>query len=134
MGVKIDGKLVSGLSMSMVHQPSGRSLDTDPPVDNGGEGKSFSPTDLVATAYGSCMMSIVALMAKREGVDLSGMTVHVEKHMSTDTPRRISGLDVQLYLPTTLNEATREKYINAAKQCPVAKSIHPEINVRFSAI
>lgn len=133
MGVKIDGKLASGLTMTMTHQPSQKTLDTDPPVDNGGEGRSFSPTDLVATAYGSCMMSIIALMARRDGVDLSGMSVHVEKHMSQDTPRRISALDIRLDLPASLDAATRDKYIQAAKHCPVAKSVHPDINIRFSA-
>jgi putative redox protein len=127
MGVKISGKFVAGLAMQMVHDPSGTVVTTDPPVDNGGQGVSFSPTDLVATALGSCMMSVMTIAAKKEGRSLDGMACTVEKHMSQDLPRRIIKLDVCLTLPATLTENERSRFIDIAWNCPVIHSLNQQI-------
>ena len=127
MGVKISGNYVGGLSMKLVHEPSGTTLLTDPPRDNGGEAKSFSPTDLVATALGSCMMSVMAIGARKEQWDLAGMTCSVEKHMSVDLPRRITGLDVQIELPAKLSPDARARLEAIGNSCPVIQSLHPAI-------
>lgn len=131
MGVVITGQFVGPLGTKMVHEPSGVSLLTEPPLDNGGKGTSFSPTDLLATAYGSCMMSVIALRAKQRGWDLIGMSIRVEKHMSTDTPRRIVRLDVDLALPAQLSVEAREELVHAGINCPVAKSVAADMDVRF---
>ena len=129
MGVKISGKFIGGLSMEMTHDLSKTSLLTDPPLDNGGEGKSFSPTDLVATALGSCMMSVMAIHAKKHGINLSGMDCHVEKHMSQDLPRRIAALDVVIKMPKHLSDAQRKDLEHIGNTCPVIQSIHPSIQL-----
>ena len=127
MGVKISGKFISGLSMSMEHELSGTQVITDPPLDNGGEGKSFSPTDLVATGLGSCMMSVMAIHAKKRSISLSGMSCHVEKHMSADLPRRISRLDVRIIMPKNLRQSDRVELEHIGDTCPVIQSLHPDI-------
>lgn len=127
MGVKITGEFQGGLSVKLIHTLSGTVLMTDPPRDNGGEGKSFSPTDLVATGLGSCMMSVMAIAAKKEGWDLTGMRCEVEKHMSVDLPRRIAGLDVQLEMPARLSPEARARLEVVGNTCPVIQSLHPDI-------
>ncbi len=129
MGVKITGAFVSGLTMRMTHEWSGNSLVTDPPLDNGGEGKSFSPTDLMATALGSCMMSVMAIFAKKHSINLSGMACEVEKHMSTDLPRRISRLDVVISLPRALRPEQRSALEQVGNTCPVIQSLNPAIHI-----
>lgn len=129
MGVKISGKFQGGLSMKLTHELSGTTLITDPPRDNGGEGTSFSPTDLVATGLGSCMMSVMAIAAKKEGWDLTGMSCAVEKHMSVDLPRRITGLDVQIDLPAGLAPDVRARLEVIGNTCPVIQSLHPAIMI-----
>src|SRR5438552_3428997 len=127
MAVEVTGEYLGDLCVSMTHGPSGVSLTTEAPVDNGGTGGAFSPTDLVATALGSCMMTIMALVAKRDGIDMGGATVRVEKHMSAD-PRRIARLPVAFRLPARLTPEERTKLENAARGCPVHRSLHPDVD------
>ena len=95
--IKIDYQ--GELHCRAIHGPSGTVLETDAPVDNNGRGESFSPTDLVATALGVCMATVMGIVAKRKEISLEGMKVTVKKHMSTDTPRRISKLEVDIEVP-----------------------------------
>lgn len=129
MGVKIKGRFLGGLAMEMTHELSGTKLLTDPPLDNGGEGKSFSPTDLVATSLGACMMSVMAIHARKQKIDLTGMACSVEKHMSPDLPRRISTLDVVIQMPKHLSDAHRKELEQIGNTCPVIQSISPEIKL-----
>ena len=129
MGVMIEGQYKGGLEMEMTHLPSGSRVQTDPPVDNGGTGSAFSPTDLFATALGSCMMSVLALQAKKENWNLSGMKISVEKIMTSALPRRIDELKVELTLPATLSPDRREKARQVAESCPVALSISDKIRM-----
>jgi putative redox protein len=129
MGVKISGKFIGGLAMEMTHELSNTRLQTDPPLDNGGEGKSFSPTDLVATAMGSCMMSVMAIYAKKQGIDLKGMACHVEKHMSQDLPRRISALDAIIIMPKHLSELQRKELEHIGNTCPVIQSLSSAVKL-----
>jgi putative redox protein len=110
-----------------VHGPSGSTILTDAPVDNMGKGEAFSPTDLVATALGSCMMTIMGIAANRLGIDLRGMTARVIKEMSATPPRRIARLAVKIRVPGTLSEEQKQKLHNAAMTCPVHKSLHPDV-------
>ncbi|MFT5289387.1 MAG: putative redox protein [Planctomycetota bacterium] len=115
-----------GLRCSATHDPSGRTLVTDAPVDNHGQGQSFSPTDLVATALGTCMLTIMGIVAERHGWDLEGTTAQVEKIMTVDPVRRIGSLEVVIRVPTLLPVAARVALERAALACPVHASLHPD--------
>jgi len=109
------------------HGPSKTFLATDAPVDNCGRGESFSPTDLVATALGTCVATTMAIYADRQKVDLQGMSVEVEKHMSNDMPRRIAKIVTKLILPTGIPAEQRSPLERAAEGCPVHRSLSPEM-------
>lgn len=126
MAVEIRGSYREGLKVEVQHVPSGVTLTTAAPVDNQGDGSSFSPTDLVAAALGACMLTILGILAQRDGIDLSQATFRVEKHMQND-PRRIAALPITLELPTSLPVEQRPKYERAALTCPVHHSVLAEI-------
>ena len=115
------------LHSTAVHGPSGTELNTDAPKDNQGRGESFSPTDLVATALGSCMLTVMGIMARTLEIDIAGATATVEKEMTAAPPRRIGGLAVRIHVPQSVSVENREKLERAAHTCPVRKSLHPEI-------
>jgi uncharacterized OsmC-like protein len=95
-------------------------------LDNNGDGSSFSPTDLVAAALGACMLTIVAMVAERDGISTEGLSFTVEKHMQSN-PRRIGSLPVHVHMPAGLTPAQRAKLERAALTCPVHHSLLPEI-------
>ena len=115
------------LHCEAVHGPSGTTLATDAPKDNMGKGESFSPTDLVATALGSCIMTVMGIAARSLNVDLKGATVEVEKHMIATPVRRIGKLPVIVRVPVRVSDEQREKLEHAALTCPVHQSLHPDI-------
>jgi putative redox protein len=115
------------LHCSAVHGPSGTVLNTDAPKDNMGRGESFSPTDLVATALGTCIVTTMGIVAQRHNIDLSGTKVRVEKHMVTSPVRRIGRLPVEVHVPRELPPEDRQRLENAAMHCPVHKSLHPDV-------
>ncbi len=136
MAVEIDAVYAGDLRVDAKHGPSGIELFTDPPVDNGGQGKSFSPTDLVATALGTCVMTILALVAERHGLDLKGTKVHVSKEMVTDPIRRIGRLPTTVtLLPGAIEDADMRKRLEAAaRKCPVHQSLHPDIDAPINFV
>ena len=117
------------LRCSAKHADSGTTLITDAPKDNMGNGESFSPTDLVATALGTCMMTIMGIVAQRSEIDLSGASVTVTKEMTQHPVRRIARLAVTFNIPAKLTEDQRQRLQNAAMTCPVHKSLHPDVEV-----
>lgn len=117
------------LRCEATHGPSGNTLVTDAPVDNQGKGEAFSPTDLVGTALGACMLTIMGIVAKRHEIDLEGTTVTVQKEMVQQPVRRIGKLAVSIHVPRELSEDDKKRLENAAYTCPVKKSIHPDIEV-----
>lgn len=119
-------RYAGNLRTEATHTASGNTILTDAPVDNHGRGEAFSPTDLVSAALGSCMMTIMGIVAERLNVDLTGVTYDVTKHMAAE-PRRIRQIDVQFKLPATLGLKERTTLENAARTCPVALSLNPEI-------
>jgi putative redox protein len=125
--VKINLRYEGGLRCQATHGPSGQTLHTDAPVDNHGRGESFSPTDLVATALGSCMATIMGIVADRHQLDLRGMEIEVVKTMSAEGPRRIAKLSTVIKVPLPPDHPQRVLLENAALTCPVHKSLHPEI-------
>ncbi|MHC4261857.1 MAG: OsmC family protein [Planctomycetota bacterium] len=118
------------LRCSAVHGPSSTRLHTDAPVDNQGRGESFSPTDLLATSLGTCVLTIMGIRARDLGVDLVGARVQVEKHMAADPHRRIARIDVRLDLPE-VPDAARGELERAGLGCPVKHSIDPRIEVEI---
>jgi putative redox protein len=131
MSVEITGKYLGAKKVQLVHGPSGEVLITEAPKDNGGEGKSFSPTDLVAAAYGSCVMTTIAIVAERTGVSVDGMHMRVEKHMQNE-PRRIGHIPLEVHLPEALSEQERQKLERAGLACPVHKSLHPDVKAEIT--
>jgi putative redox protein len=127
--VEIDIVYKGELRCLATHQPSSTVLTTDAPVDNHGKGESFSPTDLVATALGTCMLTIMGIAAQSMQIDLSGTKVVVRKEMAAKPIRRIGTLAVTIDVPLSLGEAQRQKLINAAMTCPVHKSMHPDVQM-----
>lgn len=117
------------LHCSAHHGPSGNTLVTDAPVDNNGRGEAFSPTDLVATALGCCMATVMGIIAQRKEIDLTGMKIRVEKHMSTDAPRRIIALPVKIQLPLPADHPSIALLKASIQGCPVHNSLHPDIQV-----
>ena len=121
------------LRTEATHTTSGNVIQTDAPTDNHGRGEAFSPTDLVSAALGSCMMTIMGIVAERHKLDLVDSTFAVTKHMSSEAPRRIAQIDVTFKLPAALASSDRALLERAAHTCPVTLSLHPDIkqNVVF---
>ena len=114
------------LRTNCTHLASGSEFITDAPVDNHGKGEAFSPTDTVATAVASCMLTTMGIKARGLEVDLTHATASVTKHM-TSNPRRISKVEVQLQLPTGVSEKNRKILENTARTCPVILSLNDAI-------
>jgi len=112
------------------HLQSETVIETDAPTDNQGKGEKFSPTDLLATSLGSCMLTTMGIKARDIDVNLDGTQVSVTKIMTQD-PRRVSGIKVDFNFPETLHADEKQKAIleRTALTCPVAKSIHPDIEI-----
>jgi putative redox protein len=112
------------------HLRSGSQIETDAPVDNQGKGERFSPSDLVATALGSCMLTIMGMKARDLNLDLTNVKIEVEKIMKPD-PRRIGGVNLTFHFPDGFVADEKQRVIleRAAHTCPVIYSIHPDIEV-----
>jgi uncharacterized OsmC-like protein len=119
---------LSGLSCKLAHGPSGATFTTVPPKDNGGDGSSFSPTDLVGAALAACALSTMALVAGREGLSWGDARAGVEKLM-TPPPRRIGELVVVIDMPREVRPEHRARLEDAARSCPVVRSLHPDVKV-----
>lgn len=127
--VTIQAEYQGELHCKAVHGPSGAELNTDAPADNQGRGENFSPTDLVATALGTCILTVVGILARTLRIDITGSTATVEKEMSSTAPRRISSLTVKIHVPQALSCENKQKLERAAHTCPVHKSLHPDIHM-----
>ena len=112
------------------HLSSGTQIETDAPLDNQGKAERFSPTDLVATALGSCMLTIMGIKARDMQTDLKDTRIEIQKLMKSD-PRRISGINLSFHFPDTLQITEKQRLIleRAGNTCPVRQSIHPDIEV-----
>ena len=115
------------LRTEATHTASGTTIITDAPVDNHGRGEAFSPTDLVCAALASCMMTIMGILAEREGIDLIGTTMDITKTMSA-SPRKIAQIDVVMHISNkNLTDDQKLKLERAAHTCPVSLSLHPDV-------
>ena len=121
-----------GLGTSAQHVKTLAEIKTDAPVDNQGKGKAFSPTDLLATALGSCMLTIIGIVSERNNINISGLYAEVEKIMS-QKPRRISKINIKIIFNKYISPSNRKKIELASSSCPVAKSLSSDlkINTKF---
>lgn len=136
MGVGVGARYLGNKKVELTHLPSGAVIRTDAPKDNNGEGTLFSPTDLVAAALCTCTLTVISIVAERDGVELQGAHAHAEKTMSgpQDGPRRIVALPLVIHLPKALGAELRAKYERVARTCPVHHSLHPDISAPITFV
>jgi putative redox protein len=124
------------LRTQSAHLQSGSELITDAPTDNQGKGEAFSPTDLVATALGTCLLTTIAIFARRDGIELAGSSAEVTKVMSTEAPRRIARLEATITMKTQepISDEQKAKLEKIGHRCPVSLSLHPDVvqDIRYS--
>lgn len=121
----VKAKYLGDLSVECVHEASGTVIVTDAPVDNGGKGRTFSPTDLCAASLGACAMTIMGKTAQVHNINVEGMHMTVDKIMSAE-PRRIGKIVVRIHIPHACTEKELALLRRAAATCPVHHSLHPE--------
>lgn len=122
------GRRVGPLGFELTHDPSGTVIRTMPPVDNGGDGSSFSPTDLCAASLGACASTIMSLYAQRNGIALDGVEFVVNKEMN-GSPRRLGRLTLEYRLATSCSDEDFARLERAGKTCPVRLSLGPDVEV-----
>ena len=127
----ITSRYDGGLRCHSSHGPSASVLETDAPTDNQGKGERFSPTDLVATALSTCILTILGIVAERHDWPLQGTTARVQKTMTPEAPRRIALLEVWISLPVGLSEQQRAVLQRAGESCPVKLSLEGAVPMRL---
>jgi len=134
MSIKIFCDYLGDLRVRAVHSSSGAEIITDAPVDNQGQGRSFSPTDLAAASMATCMITILGIQAKSIPLDLTGLKVEIKKHMTKVPPRRIAQLDIKMMMPAGIPEELRPRLIRAAEACPVKQSFRDDTVINLEWI
>ena len=125
--VKLNVSYEGNLRCKLTHEQSGSVIQTDAPKDNMGKGELFSPTDLVAAALSSCMLTVMGITANRHHINLQGARAEVSKEMVTSPVRRIGVITVDIYMPAGISLEQRTLLENTAHTCPVHKSLHPDV-------
>ena len=125
--VQMQVRYLGELRCEATHGPSSSTLITDAPADNMGKAESFSPTDMVGVALGTCILTTMGIFAQRANIDMSGSTARVVKEMVTTPARRIGRLTVDVHVPHDLPQDQQKKLENAALTCPVHRSLHPDV-------
>ncbi|GAC1428508.1 MAG: OsmC family protein [Chitinophagaceae bacterium] len=123
------------LRCNATHNQSGSVIETDAPTDNRGKGERFSPTDLLCVSLATCVITTLGIKATDMGIDLDGTTLQVQKYMLPD-PRRVGKIDIQLVFPAALNLDEKDRTIlqRVGDNCPVMKSIHPDIKIHVAYV
>jgi len=127
----ITSRYDGGLRCSSDHGPSGSELQTDAPTDNQGKGERFSPTDLVATALSTCILTIMGIVAERHGWELQGASARAQKTMTAGAPRKIALLEVWITLPAGLDDSQRALLQRVGEGCPVKLSLEGAVPMRL---
>jgi putative redox protein len=119
------------LRTELTHLQSGTVIENDAPTDNQGKGERFSPTDMLATSYGSCMITTMAIKAADMKLDFEGTKIDILKIMSSDAPRRVVGIKADLYFTEKFkaSDEQKEQLVRIARSCPVEKSLHPDVKL-----
>lgn len=125
--VKMSMVYEGDLHCRLKHGPSGNQIVTDAPVDNQGKGEAFSPTDLTAASLGSCILTTMAIAARKSSINMDGATADVEKEMVTEPVRRIGKISVRIMMPRGIPSDKREFLEKIAHNCPVQKSLSPDV-------
>lgn len=133
MATKMHGRYLGDKNVEIVHELSGSVIKTAAPLDNNGDGSSFSPTDLLASSLGACMITIIGIVAEKRGIQLTNARFELAKIMHPH-PRKISSIPLKIWLPASLESSERRLLEEAAYGCPVCKSIHPDISVKVEFV
>lgn len=131
MATEVEIIYTGKLHCELTHKDSGAMITTDAPKDNAGEGKQFSPTDLVGAALGSCILTTMGIYSRNTDIKLEGAKVNVVKHMVSEPVRRIGKLEVSVQMPAGIPQEKRAALDRVAHTCPVHKSLNPEIELIF---
>lgn len=125
---------IGNLRTELTHLQSGTTIENDAPTDNHGKGERFSPTDLLATSYASCMITTMAIKAADMNLNFDGTKINVTKIMSTDAPRRVAGIVAELFFTENFkaSDTQKEQLIRIARSCPVEKSLNPAIDLKVT--
>lgn len=115
-------------STRLVHGPTGETIETDLPPDNGGRGRKFSPTDLLAGAFASCILTIMGKMAQARGEKLDGAQINIDKIM-VQNPRRVGEFQIHLTFPAHFSAQQKKLYVAAVNACPVHQTLRPDVKV-----
>ena len=126
MPVEIKGQYEGDLRVKLTHGPSRTIIETDAPTDNQGKGERFSPTDMVVSALGACMMTIMGISARRDGIKLEGVTFRADKHMA-ENPRSIGKIVLEFKMPAGLSDEQKRKREKFAYSCPVHQALKTDI-------
>lgn len=124
----MSGKLVGITNTEIIHESSGTVFKTSAPIDNGGDGSSFSPTDLCAASLGACATTIISLYASKKGIPLNGIHFQVTKEMSS-SPRKISCIKIQFFIESNCSEEDFNKLVAAGKTCPVRLTLSDDVQI-----
>lgn len=124
--VKMTGIYTTEKHCTATHESSGSIIETDAPKDNQGRGEKFSPTDLMGVALGTCILTTIAIVAEKDNISVNGSKFSVVKVMASN-PRRIESLKIAVEVPKSIPESYREKIAMTANNCPVKKSLHPDL-------
>ena len=134
MSVRMAVTYQGDLHCEGLHEPSGTRIETDAPKDNEGRGERFSPTDLVGAALGSCMLTVMGIVARRHAWEMTGARAQVEKDMVASPVRRISRLGLQITMPAGIPDSARVVLERAAHTCPVHQSLHPDVKIDLTFV
>ena len=134
MSVRMAVTYQGDLHCEGLHEPSGTRIETDAPKDNEGRGERFSPTDLVGAALGSCMLTVMGIVARRHAGEMTGARAQVEKDMVASPVRRISRLGLQITMPAGIPDSARVVLERAAHTCPVHQSLHPDVKIDLTFV
>ncbi|MGC8867814.1 MAG: OsmC family protein [Elusimicrobiales bacterium] len=130
MSTEIVARYIGDGRVELTHTPTGQKIVTDLPPDNGGKGRDFSPTDLLASSVASCILTIMSVIAERENINFENAQIIIEKHMQQN-PRKVAKLCGKIKLPEGINEIQKKKLLTAIQNCPVSRSLREDIIIDF---
>ena len=128
---KIKCSYLGDFNCDAIHLQSGNKIKTDAPLDHCGKGESFSPTDLLATALGTCLLTIMAIKAKSNGWELGKIYLNIEKIMTKNEERKIKKLRIEIYIPENLSQDKFNFLKNASKDCPVTRNLSGSLDIQI---
>ena len=129
---KIKCSYLGDLKCEAKHLQSGNTIKTDAPLDHCGKGENFSPTDLLATSLGSCLLTIMAIKARTNGWELENISLDIEKIMTKNKVRKIAKLKIDIYIPEDLSKEKIDFIKNASKDCPVTRNLSDSLNLKIN--